>query len=454
MTHRRPTGTRRSVTGLTIFSLVLTVLGGLAAGQNAPGAPAQVVDYEPPTRVERYAMTDFGRSPSPKDDVKSSVPFRVVERTGNCCENYLTAAKDGTIYDIGGSYINFTPDSGKTWQQVKPLEPLVNGEGAIAVAPNGDIVAVEWDPYSGDHLLAYKYTAETEEWQFLEMPLKTPFYDRPWLTVVPGPFTVNGTQVPYVVYVDGYPHRGPLLFSTDGLTYIQTSNPFIDQAVNPPVTDWLPTARGKANDWIVPNSQSPITPLGKGSAIAQPGPFANRWSILNAETLAWSPYSLPQGNLEGKYLVDSRGAVHNLMTSGQRFIYRISRNGGRTWKTLAVNLPKGHSSTGMQVDFRVNAQVGVAAVALHATAPESDVDLLYKLNIERAPKLTRLYNIGLGDINASSGVGQDIRFDFNTVVILPDGRLAVSFLDSSTGPIYHLAEAATERLGPAIAIEL
>jgi hypothetical protein len=30
----------------------------------------------------------------------------------------------------------------------------------------------------------------------------------------------------------------------------------------------------------------------------------------------------------------------------------------------------------------------------------------------------------------------------------------VSFLDSSTGPIYHLTEPAQERLGPALAIEL
>jgi hypothetical protein len=30
----------------------------------------------------------------------------------------------------------------------------------------------------------------------------------------------------------------------------------------------------------------------------------------------------------------------------------------------------------------------------------------------------------------------------------------VSFLDSSTGPIYHLTELAQERLGPALAIEL
>jgi hypothetical protein len=57
-------------------------------------------------------------------------------------------------------------------------------------------------------------------------------------------------------------------------------------------------------------------------------------------------------------------------------------------------------------------------------------------------------------VTALAVARQNIRMDFQTVAIFPDGRLAVSFLDSSTGPIYHLTEPAQERLGPALAIEL
>ncbi|MEA2447344.1 MAG: hypothetical protein QOK47_981, partial [Actinomycetota bacterium] len=178
----------RAVRVVSVLVLVgVAVAAALPARGQAPGAPAQVVGYEPPLRIERYKVTDFGRSASTRDDKTSKAKFRVAERTGNCCENYVTANSDGTIFDLGGSYINFTGDSGATWQSVRPVQPLVNGEGSIAVAPNGDIVGVEWDPYSGDHLMSYKYTAETKEWQYLEAPLHTPFYDRPWLTVVPGP---------------------------------------------------------------------------------------------------------------------------------------------------------------------------------------------------------------------------------------------------------------------------
>jgi hypothetical protein len=58
---------------------------------------------------------------------------------------------------------------------------------------------------------------------------------------------------------------------------------------------------------------------------------------------------------------------------------------------------------------------------------------LFKLDISgRSPRLTRLYEVGLGDVNGSSGVGADVRFDFETVTIMPDGRVAMSFYDTTT----------------------
>lgn len=457
----RTTTTLLTRTAVAASVAVMAALAiSIPASGDAPGALAQVVDIEFPQRIEKYRYTDFGRSASAADDRNGVAKFRVVERSGNCCENYITIDERGRLYDLGGKWINFTDDSGKTWRSVQPLEPLVNGEGTIAGAPGGDIIGVEWDPYSGDHLLSYKYDGKTETWEFLEAPLHTPFYDRPWLSVVPGPFEVLGEKVPYVVFVDGFPHRGPLLYSTDGLTYAQISHPLVDHNFAGETKGWLETKATKDLDWMEPNTNSPITPLGGGRALALPGPFVPDYSMFDPKSQQWTQHTFPGGSgFKGRILVDSEGRVHNFVPQGGFFDYRISRNGGKSWESTRITLPKGiTTSAGLEVDFRVNAEVGTAAVAMHARDgnKNTDVDLVYTLDISRDKARTmRLYEVGKGDIDASSGVGQDIRFDFETVAIFPDGRIAVSFLDSTTGPVFHLQEPIDpDRLGPALAIEL
>lgn len=441
--------------------LALAVIAGLAiapASSQVPGAPASVVAFEPPIDTASFKVTNLGRSPSARDDRTSKARFRVVKRTGNCCENYLTTSARGRLFDIGGSYINFTDDSGATWESVRPPAPLVNGEGTMAAGPGGDVLGVEWDPYSGDHLVSYKYDADNEEWTYLEAPLHTPFYDRPWLSVIPGPFTTPTGEVPYATFVDGYPHTGQLLYSTDGTTYLPASSPFVDDELEAPVESWIPTKKSAELDWIQPNTNSPIIPLGGGRALTPPDSFGNTWSILNPETLRWSPFTLPGGEeLNGRLLVDGRGRIHNLLRSASGFDYRISTDGGRSWTSTSIVLPAGATNVGgLLYDFRANAKVGVAAVSLHGRRGDSDLDLLYKLDIRtNKPRLTHLYEIGKGDVDASnSGPPAQIRFDFATVAILPSGKLAVSFLDSTTDGAMHLAEAAIDRLGPALAVEL
>src|SRR5688500_187370 len=336
--------------------LIATVIA--PASSQVPGAPAQTVDLEVPTRIDRYKVTDFGSSASANDDKTFRAKFRVVKNTGNCCENYLTSSAQGRIFDQGGKWINYTDDNGETWKSVQPIAPLVNGEGTISMAPKGDVLGVQWDPYSGDHLQAYKYDAVNEEWTYLESPLHTPFYDRPWLSVVPGPFTVEGGEAPYVGFLDGYPHTGTLLYTTDGLTYTQASSPYVDSNLEDPVKSWIPTKKVPEMDLMQPNTNSPIIPLGGGRALAPPDAFGTDWSILNPETRRSAPFSLPNGaGLSGRYLVDGRGRLHNLLVNGSSCDYGISTNGGRSWKTTKVTLPKDVAvSGGLQMDFRANAR--------------------------------------------------------------------------------------------------
>lgn len=148
--------------------------------------------------------------------------------------------------------------------------------------------------------------------------------------------------------------------------------------------------------------------------------------------------------------------MHSVLPAGQAVTYQTSTNRGKTWRTLTLPLPEGVSSASAQTDMRVNADLGIAALALHLTTQAGDKDYVFTIDISDPKKLRaiRRYDVGLGDINASSGVGQEIRFDFETVALFPDGRFAVSFLDSTTGPVFSLTSAVIDRLGPAVAIEL
>ena len=129
-----------------------------------------------------------------------------------------------------------------------------------------------------------------------------------------------------------------------------------------------------------------------------------------------------------------------------------SADGGKTWHSLSVALPAKFSID--QIDFRVNKALGVAAVVVHALNSDTgnDQDFAYKFNIATTqPSLVRRYTIGKGDTGSAAGVGNSVRMDFQTVVILPDGRLAVSFLDSTTH--YPSPTTGAEQTRPALAVE-
>jgi hypothetical protein len=414
---------------------VLAVVAAAAAAE-LPGLPAQVVTITPPVTTFDYQTVDSGRSASSTDDRSATTTWRVVNLTGNCCENYLTTNKTGRLFDFGGSYLNYTDDAGLTWKSVRPIEPLVNGEGAVVSGPNGDVLGVEWDPYSGDHLLSFKYDAAAAKWLYNEMPLKTPFYDREWIAVVPGPFTIDGKTVPYLTFVKGgYPAKELYLYSTDGLTYTQVTSKIVDRTLEGSRSESLPTVKGAALDWIQPNSNTGITPLGGASALASPDYPGSAWARLDPGEPSWHGFTFADGSApEGRFQVDSLGRVHNVIAHGTYFTYRVSSDGGNTWRSVDVALPAGSSIE--EWDFRANAALKLAAVAAHATDATVGVDrdFVIKVDIDsKLPRALRVYSVGHGDANSTAGLGNDIRFDFETVTFLPGGRIAVSFLDQTTG---------------------
>ena len=391
------------------------------------GIPAQLLPFTPEkTFLASYATTDYGSSPSAADDREGTTQWRMVVGTGNCCETHVTTSKEGRIYDIGGSYIRYTDDRGVSWTSVQPLNPLVNGEGSIAMAPNGDVIAMTWDAYSGDHFVAYKYDKAANQWLTWENPLHQLVYDRPWLTVVPGPFPLDlGMTAPYLSFVQGGTGvKDPLWVSTDGLSYVDSSSFIVDGQIDTPVVQWFPIQADASFDWIQPIRAAPVTGLGAGRALA-----AGNW-LLNPQDRRWDQWRLPDppNVTPPTYIqIDSAGRINHVRSITGGFEYRISTDSGQTWTTSGL-IP---FSLGSVNDFKANYVVGVAAIALRI----GNQDWVYKLDISGATaRLVRTYKVGLGDTVAVSGVQVPPRprFDFKTIAILPDGRVVHSFLDSTT----------------------
>lgn len=367
----------------------------------------------------------------PDGSVVDNRSWRVVEGTGNCCENYVTTTSEGRLVDLGGTFPMVSDDEGRTWTRVQAATPFVNGEGALAVAPNGDIVAVMWDPYSGDRLVSYKWDADDATWSYAEVPLKTPFFDRPWLSVVPGPVEGPDGTHDYAVYLrGGWPSKEVGYVSYDGLRYVEASSPSAEVLLTGDATlDAIPAEPWA--DWVQPHTESGIAPLPGGGALAPTG-FGCEWKRLSTE-MSWSCLADPLP--DGRALVDSRGRLHVVDVGGDRIEYRLSPDAGATWNVTAFDLPDRYDVEDW--DVKVNGALGQAVVAVHAHdgSAGADQDMVLRVDVSgEGAELVHRALVGDGDLDAGSGVGGDNRFDFTTVGFLPDGRVVVSFVDQAHHP--------------------
>jgi hypothetical protein len=432
---------RRIVAALGAASGLLA-LAATSVGTMPVGLPATVVASN--ARGVPMTYPSFDASGTPVGDTT----WRVVAGTGNCCENHLAVAPDGTIYDFGGTYPHLSTDDGRTWRRVQPSTPLLSGEGTIAVAPNGDVVGIGWDPYSGDHLQAFKYEAATERWLWAEQPLHTPFYDRQWVAVVPGPVEVLGTEAEYAVVLrGGYPSKDLYFVSTDGLTYTTLSSRTVDELFTAATTARAELEVDPHADHGQTLTNTNLAPLGIGTILTGSDILTGIASGCSTDTyiaageLTWSCYAPTDAPQVQWHAADSTGHLHATRWSPSGTVELFySPDGGATATSSMVPLPPGfevRSSGGR--DLKAHAAAGVIAVTTHArnTATGTSQDLVFVYRYpdpaegEDHPVLERIHRVGLGDIRDGVGVGASgARFDFSTLAILPDGRIAVSFNDS------------------------
>ena len=437
----------RILCALLAVALLATATPAVAQDLLAQDALVSPMVFEPEARS--FEVTDAA-------GVSTASRWNVFEKTGNCCENHIVTDAAGRLYDFGGTYINFSPDRGKNWWRVRPNTPLYAAEGTLVAAPGGDMLGVVWDLY-GDYMLAFKFEAATAKWRYTVAPVHTPYYDREWIGVVPGPIDIDGQTAPWVSFVKGGVTKEEWLYSTDGLTYAGMSNKPIGAVANGTVRAPLPITPSPDLDVVNAPTGMGLTPLGGGRALADPDflyLFSNDqssgYALLDSQPLHWSDYRLPAETPNGQFRVDSRGWVHNVVIDDEAerraFEYRVSDDGGQTFRSARVALPEGmRMVSDWDVDVRVNGELGLAAVAVHGDTGgnNADGDLLYKLDVRGPqPALLRTYRMGKGDSPTNSIAEGSPRFDFASMSMFPDGRVAMSFLDTETLP------------GPALAVEV
>ena len=382
---------------------------------------------------------------------KGTAQWRVNTAGGNCCEVLVAATRSGRLVEFGGAFPVISDDKGKTFKEIRPLVPPTSdfdddaprqvggGEGTVVMAPGGDIVGVTWDPYSGDRLQSFFYDASDKKWVYGEAPLHEPFYDREWVAVAKGPFTIRGENVPWVSMVLSNFNRKIVLMSTDGVNYFTPSQADIETVAGGTESRPLTGPRDLDLDYMQGHTETRILPVPGGGALSlsSVGGAACETQYLKKDG-TWACYDRDGFSIKGALHADSRGWLHDVAVTGDEVTYRISKDGGRRWTTSTFLVPGG-AATVESFDFKAHGKLGVTALAMHVVKEDKlNQDMVMRIDTRSGTaKVVETYLIGKGDYRFTSGLdvggvvsgAKSMRFDFASVAILPDGTIATAFVD-------------------------
>ena len=444
--------TRHRSVSIGVVAAASLAFASSFAGAASPVPPTPVSGATPQPVALPVQMLSF-----PVYDARgreSTADWRVSTAGGNCCETYVSATPSGRIIESGGTYPWYTTDEGQNWYQVKFDIPdqndngktVAGGEGATVVAPGGDVYGVTWDAYSGDHLQAYRYTAQTNSWQVADVVMKSPFYDRPWLTYAAGPFTLDSAKTPQILDVTGGGITKDIdTLSADGLNYGDPSYFSHDEAAATTVKMRIPVVANPNADWWQPHPGTGTMPLTSGGVLR----FANTDDLtgakgcdvarLNPDSSTWQCVKLNGSITPGVVRQDSRGYLTDVygVNGGTALALATSRDGGLHWRIVTLRPPGAtrHLETSSMYDVVANGALGQAVVsARFDDAKGNGQDVVFRVDTKNAqPRRLQTYLVGKGDINTANDVtgSAGYRFDYESVALLPDGHIAVSFDDST-----------------------
>lgn len=429
-------------------SLLLAAAGLAVCAVAAMSAPPGALSTSSSKMPDKPVVKSF-----PVFDAKGhragKASWRLTKAGGNCCEVLVTSTRSGRLIEFGGTYPIYSDDEGRTWTEIAPLSPstsklpnpgprkIAGGEGTVVQAPGGDILGIGWDPYSGDRLQSFLYSAKDKKWYYQEAPLHEPFYDREWVAVAKGPFTINGEQVPYVGLVLSNSNRKIVLMSTDGLNYFTPTQRSLDAVRNAKVTSYIPVRQDPDYDYMQEQAQTGLAMLTQGALSFDPAQGCKVQTLKSDGT--WACFALPnEHELEGPLHTDSRGWLHEVVADGSGFVYRMSKDGGRRWTETNVTIPGEPQIE--TYDFKANGRLGMTVIATHAKQDDGTFqDVVMRLDTHGAvPRLVKSYFVGDGNLKSTVGLdatslvdGKSTRVDFTSVAILPNGKIAVSFADKT-----------------------
>ena len=371
---------------------------------------------------------------------------------GNCCEHYIATTIDGTILNIGGEYPVWSHDRGHEWDTYIPgvfTDPMCRtpvptnpgqeglGEGSIVQATNGDIISMSWFPYVGadgklDKFYAILYDESEDEWTWCYNRLTEPFYDRSWQVEVIGPISSNiGSGEWASLVVSNFWHQTQNAggqISVDGLNYYNFQ--FAGRNSNPGAEDVNLNFSniGEYYDVNKPHKEMRSFPLPSGG-LYFPQYFSDGTSAFLDTSLNWNKHDV---QFPSEYCqLDSTGALHCVSLAGTTFTHHLSYDGGTTWQTQ--NYSDDNWAAIEEWEFQANGALDLFVLNVrYQSSAGPDVDILYHVrDYSESMAPDTLTYIGLGDLDSTSGAGNDIRFDFASLAILNDGGVVVAYHDSS-----------------------
>src|SRR4051794_5591167 len=361
--------------------------------------------------------------------------WRISPAGGNCCETYVSATPTGRLVESGGTYPWYTNDEGRHWYQVTFDVPdqndngptVAGGEGATVIGSAGDVYGVTWDAYSGDHLQAYRYTAQSDSWQVSDVVMKSPFYDRPWLTFAKGPFVLDGGKTKQLLDVTGGGITKDIdTFSSDGLDYSDPSYFANDEQQSTPGKFRIKVARNPDADWWQPHPGTGTLPLTAGGVLRYAntddltGEQACPIARLAPATSTWQCVKVRGTFQPGIIRQDSRGYLTEVYPANgmNALTLATSRDGGVHWRTTTLRPPgkQRRLETPSMYDVVANGHLGQAVVsARFDDADGIGQDVVFRVGISHAkPQRLRTYLVGKGDLNTANDVtgSAGYRFDY------------------------------------------
>ena len=375
----------------------------------------------------------------------------------------------------------FNTDLGCEEGQLDPTFDPGLGEGSIIQAPNGDILAMTWFPYpsfdGADQfyaILGKKTSPDQIEWQWCWNTFdKEPFYDRSWQVPVVGPINppaehstnLCSSNCPWASMVVSnfwsYNEQGYQI-SVDGLNYRPLDIP--DSASNECNAEYARCGQdlefdlffedlGPEWDFMQPHREMRASPIPTGGLLF-PRWFSDGSNLFLDTELVWHKHNLPNGLLlpSRNLVIDSSGALHSVSCNipdpsakgcdgSFNLTHSVSFDGGYNWTeyTHGWSGAAAVSDNTFEWDFQADGNLDLAVISMRVQSSNftgdgsaSDVDLVFHIrDYSESLEADSLTIIGLGDLDSTSGAGNDIRFDFASMAILPDGGVVVAYHDST-----------------------